>query len=473
MVSSISVAMIVKNEADHLEECLAGLTDLAGEFCIVDTGSCDSTVEIARRYHAKVSVFLWCDDFSAARNESLRICTRDWVFVVDADERIAREDLPVLRALAEGPAGRCYRFVTRNYTNTTNTAEFTPCAPNDPHARGFAGWFPSSKVRFFPNRRGAQFEGTVHELVHTSLERAGIHAYPCGVPIHHYPLLKPPSRIREKQDLYLQLGHAKVAAEPGNTQAYAELGNQYVEVGDFGRAVAAYRECLRLDPQNAVVLKDLGAALHLANRSEEAIKVLQLALRMNPRMAEAWRNLGVIQSSLRDWEAARECFMKAVEADPAWLEGHRYLSVALEECGTLEQAAAASRRALEANPDSKPALQLYLHQMLRLERREEARNTLREILHQGAANPELHNAVGELYYYDNLNEEAKSHFRRAARDGLHAAYNNLGVVLFKEGSFAQARDAFDKCLAAEPGHHGAQENLRKTLKRLEKTAENV
>lgn len=458
--------MIVKDEADHIEECLKSLNGLANEYCIVDTGSRDLTVEIARRYHAKISVFLWCDDFSAARNESLRICTSDWIFVIDADERVDAADLAALRALADGPTDRCYRFVTRNYTNTTNMSDFTPCAANDPHARGFAGWFPSSKVRFFPNRRGAQFEGKVHELVHQSLERTGIRAHPCEVPIHHYPLLKSEERLREKRELYLQLGRAKVEDDPTDTKAYVELGNQYMEAGDYGRAIVSFRECLRIDPQNARVLKDLGSALHLAHRSEEALKAVSLAVKLDPNLGEGWRNLGVIHGAKREWHEACECFAQAMSVDPSWTDGHRYLSVALEESGRLEDAAAESRKGLEAEPASQPALQLFIHQMLRLERRAEARDVLRGILHHGAEVPELHNAVGELYFYDNLYDEAKSHFRRAGRMGLAGAYNNLGVVCFRTREFENAKEAFEQCLAVDPGHHGAHEALQKTLRHL-------
>ncbi len=156
MPHSISVAMIVKDESAQLAECLAGVRGIADEICIVDTGSQDDTLDIARQYGAKISVFIWCDDFSAARNESLRLCTGDWVFILDADERIAESDLPEMRALSAGPLDCGYRFVTRNYTKTTTVSEFQPCDGADPMAHGFGGWYPSAKVRLFPNHRGAR-----------------------------------------------------------------------------------------------------------------------------------------------------------------------------------------------------------------------------------------------------------------------------------------------------------------------------
>jgi len=460
--------MIVKDEARHLAECLDGMAGLADEVCIVDTGSKDATVDIARQYGARISVFIWCDDFSAARNESLRQCTGDWVLGIDADERIAAEDVAKIRSLAEGPINVCHRFVTRNYTNTETVSEFRPCATGDPVARGFAGWYPSAKVRLFPNHLGAQFEGKVHELVHESLARLGIEAVACDVPIHHYPYLKDPEQVIAKQEQYLQLGHEKVRAQPDDPKGYVELGNQYADVGDYAGAAAAYREALKRDSSDPVVLKDLGGVLHLMKRSDEAKSALKLALQLDPALAEAWRNLGVIYADEKDWPLARECFQQGLDLDPAWADGHRCLSVALEGEGRMEEAAAASREAVALRPDAEPALKLYLHQMLRLEKRAEARDFLGGLVAEGAGNAAIHNAIGELYYYDELLDEAVTHFSEAGRLGSAAAYNNLGVVCHLQERYAEARTAFEQCLAAEPGHRGARANLEKTLKYIDR-----
>ena len=388
--------MIVKDEAEQLAECLEGLRGLMGECCIVDTGSTDATLEIARTHDAKIHTFPWRDDFAAARNESLRHCVGDWILIVDADERISPGDIPAFRALAEGPKSVCYRFITRNYTNAEFVAEFHPCSRLDPFARGFAGWCPSSKVRLFPNHAGARFEGQVHELVHRSLEARGIQVRPCDVPIHHYPYSKSPARVFEKQQLYLRLGHQKVQKHPGDPQAHIELGNQYADMRDYALAAASYRDALKLDPSNPETLKDLGGVLHLLSRHAAARQALRLALKLNPSCAEAWRNLGVICVHEEDWTAAAECFEHGVVLEPGWTEGYRYLSVALEGGGRIEEAVAASRKAVERDSDSAQALRLYLYQISSLERHEEAGTFLESLLRTDSHQPELRKAIEEL-----------------------------------------------------------------------------
>jgi hypothetical protein len=76
----ISVTMIVKNEAQNIAACLNSFADLVGEVIVVDTGSTDDTVAIAKRMGATVFHFPWIDHFAAARNESLRHTTSEWVF---------------------------------------------------------------------------------------------------------------------------------------------------------------------------------------------------------------------------------------------------------------------------------------------------------------------------------------------------------------------------------------------------------
>jgi glycosyltransferase involved in cell wall biosynthesis len=84
----ISASLIVKNESNHLRHALDSILGL-DEIVIVDTGSTDNTIEIAKSYTDKVyygDEYNWKDDFAFHRNQSLKKCTGDWVFIIDADE---------------------------------------------------------------------------------------------------------------------------------------------------------------------------------------------------------------------------------------------------------------------------------------------------------------------------------------------------------------------------------------------------
>jgi len=84
---TISVVMIVKNEEEMLARCLESVKE-ADSIVIVDTGSEDKTVEIAKKYTDKIFYFKWCDSFCKARNFAKSKATGDWILSIDADERL-------------------------------------------------------------------------------------------------------------------------------------------------------------------------------------------------------------------------------------------------------------------------------------------------------------------------------------------------------------------------------------------------
>lgn len=89
---SISLCMILKNEEDVIGRCLDCVKDIVDEIIIVDTGSTDKTKEIVKKYTDKIYDFKWIDDFAAARNYSFSKATKDYIFWIDADEVLFKED---------------------------------------------------------------------------------------------------------------------------------------------------------------------------------------------------------------------------------------------------------------------------------------------------------------------------------------------------------------------------------------------
>ena len=98
---TISLCMIVKNEAEVLARCLDSAGGIADEIIVVDTGSTDATKEIAGRYTGRVYDFPWNDDFAAARNFSFSRAEMDYCMWLDADDVIAPQDRLALLALKQ------------------------------------------------------------------------------------------------------------------------------------------------------------------------------------------------------------------------------------------------------------------------------------------------------------------------------------------------------------------------------------
>ena len=87
--ASISAVLIAKDEADRIGACLASLAGQVDEIVVVDTGSRDATVSIARSYGARTFARVLDGDFAAARNGALQHATGTWILYIDADERLS------------------------------------------------------------------------------------------------------------------------------------------------------------------------------------------------------------------------------------------------------------------------------------------------------------------------------------------------------------------------------------------------
>src|SRR5262249_54910071 len=101
LMPGLALNIIVKNEESNLRRALESVASCVDEIVIVDTGSTDNTVEVARSYGAKVLAFEWSDDFSAARNCAIENTESPWILTLDADEYLLPDDQAKLKKLKQ------------------------------------------------------------------------------------------------------------------------------------------------------------------------------------------------------------------------------------------------------------------------------------------------------------------------------------------------------------------------------------
>jgi glycosyltransferase involved in cell wall biosynthesis len=149
MKGSLSVAIVACNEEERLPDCLesAGFAD---EIVLVDGGSRDRTVEIARRFGCRVSEQPW-QGFARQKQLAVDRCRNDWVLILDADERVPPETAVSLRQLTLG--------------DDCPTAAFSFTRRNIFHGRWIrrCGWWPDRVTRLVDRRRGRFSTRLVHE----------------------------------------------------------------------------------------------------------------------------------------------------------------------------------------------------------------------------------------------------------------------------------------------------------------------
>lgn len=148
-MAELSVIIITKNEAANMRDCLASVA-FADEIIVVDSGSSDGTVEICRELGAKVFVHADWPGFGPQKNRALSYASHDWVFSIDADERVTPELEAQLKAAMRGEYDGY--FVPR-------LSQF--CGTFIRHC----GWYPDYVLRLFKKSHARFSDDAVHEQV--------------------------------------------------------------------------------------------------------------------------------------------------------------------------------------------------------------------------------------------------------------------------------------------------------------------
>lgn len=115
MSMRLSVCMIARDEAERLPLALASVRDIADEIIVVDTGSTDDTIPLARDHGARVFHHPWSDDFAAARNAAIPHVRGKWMLWIDADEQLAREGCEELDAMLARTDALAYALRRHDY----------------------------------------------------------------------------------------------------------------------------------------------------------------------------------------------------------------------------------------------------------------------------------------------------------------------------------------------------------------------
>jgi glycosyltransferase involved in cell wall biosynthesis len=363
---TLSLAMIVKNEEKNLGHCLASVQDLVDEMVVVDTGSTDGTVALAESFGARIGHFPWTGDFAAARNESLRLCTGDWVLVLDADEAVDVLDHPKVREAIAQEDCLAYNLISRNYSESAdwllldqvalpNTSDYTEGAQ-------FPYYGDAPNMRLFRRFPDVAYEGRIHELVIPYFIRRNLPMGALDVVVHHYGKVDY-AREREKLDRYLALAEKDVAAHPLNEQCQFNLMIQAHAAGKYETAVRSGLAYIRLMPRTPLrVFTILGMSLQGMGRHKDAIACFETVLGVKADHALSLERLALSLRALGRAAEARKHLMGVLEARPTYSPPYFALAELEEQDGHAEAARSVLLRGLQQLP-THPQLHFILVQL--------------------------------------------------------------------------------------------------------------
>ena len=271
----LSQCMIVKNEEKNIEKALGWAKNVAYEQIVVDTGSTDRTVEIAKMMGAKVYHFEWINDFAAAKNYAIEQAEGNWIAFLDADEYLSPEDtnelMDLLRKIHATPQ-------VRDKCN----ALLAPIAQINDQGKPFS---IGAQIRFFRNLPDIRYNGIIHERLRLDNENIlGVH----DISIIHTGYMKSVYNETDKADRNIDMLRAELEKKPEDLNLKAYLADAlYVKAKTDGLDEIVRREA-----------EEEAAALYteVASSDGGVLKVLQKASHMK-----------TIENSLTTGKPVLEC----------------------------------------------------------------------------------------------------------------------------------------------------------------------
>ncbi|TYQ27434.1 tetratricopeptide repeat protein [Pseudanabaena sp. UWO311] len=375
----LSACLIVKNEEQRLPQCLESLRSLADEIIVVDTGSSDRTVAIAKKYQARVFQFEWCDDFSQARNYAIAQAKGKWILVIDADEVLEQSEIATLQEV-----------IQRDDCLAVNLLRSEIDAKQAPY---------SLVLRLFRNHPAIKFTGLYHESIDQSVvalqaQEPDWQVLNIEVPVLlHYGYTDSEIQLKHKYEFAKQLMHKHLEAFPNDSYMLNKLGALYVsspqdrdrhlgiellqkgldllddaeqqslirgelhyhlglayhQNGDWELAKSAYEQVIALDVPNLV---KLSAYLNLGNiyqelNQKEAIAYFEKVTQIAPNFAQGYFNYGIALKTSGRFTDAIAAYQQAITLEPNYAEAHQNLGVVLMKVGYFPEAIASFTRAIQ------------------------------------------------------------------------------------------------------------------------------
>jgi len=297
----LSLSMIVKNEEKFLPGCLESVKDLVDEIVIVDTGSTDDTKNIARKFRARIFEFEWQDDFSLARNESLRRTKGDWVLYLDADERIDRSYHEKIRKLISVGKADAFLLNLKSKIGTKSESQY--------HLVSYP--------RLFRKLKGVAFKGKVHEQINGALVAAHARIVQTDIIITHLGYAQNDDVIREKAKRNYILLLSQVERRENYGYALYQLGQTEIVLGDIEKGMAHLYEALAAGgfgkPVEASIFGIIAENKFKLGDTEGALESCDKSLESAPSQSFALIMKGDVYLKTGKHREALEIYLKALE----------------------------------------------------------------------------------------------------------------------------------------------------------------
>lgn len=466
-MTTISACLIIRDEGQHLDACLEALQPFVDEICVLDTGSTDDSLAIAKRFEARIGHFEWCADFSAARNACIELATCEWVLMVDADELLDPESAPGLRAQLEDLTTQAYLVWIDNLDGGRD-------------AQGRPTFHTIGIARLFRNRPEIRYARPVHESITDSLQAlqtdANAHS---GLRLVHHGYLPEAIERGGKHDRNLSILERHLVEQPDDVYGAYKLALTLLALGQHERArkvlAQAWQQAARLadGPRLALPFLPLLAAalvreLRRAGDLSGAHEVAALALEDHSRVSEVLFESAEVERACGRLEDAGEGYVAARSCE-AWTDlytGQPATRGTLPLCGLsrvaalagdLELAGTCLAQALELDPQHIEARTIRARLDTLCGQEERAWSELSRLLNEAPADPHVLLFAAEMAWSRQEPETARGFWQGALAHDVSSSSARAWMVILELvfGDFEEARMQAQELWAADLPEAGA------------------
>jgi tetratricopeptide (TPR) repeat protein len=459
----LSLCMIVRDNEQTIRPCLESIRPWVDEMIVVDTGSKDKTPNIARELGARLYEFPWCDDFSAARNESLQPARGEWIFWMDSDDTIDELNGRKLRDLASGDhPPHLFGYVMQVHC---------PGAVDREHDVTIV-----DHVKLFRNRPDLRFEHRIHEQIIPAIRRAGGEVAFTDIYVVHSGsdhTVEGKARKLQRDLRILQKDHDD---RPEHPFVLFNLGMTYADIQDSDRAVDFLQRCLKVsDSAESHVRKTyalLVGTLHQSGQHDDAWETCRRGLELFPEDKELLFRAGILhhhQGRLEEAVAAyrhaltgdTERHFASVDAGITGFKARHNLALVYEEMDRPDKAEQQWRLAVAERPHYLAGWLGLGETLLKQQRFDETDELARRL----KACPETRGSgavlAARLFEQRNDAEAARRELESVLDeiDGDPQPLRELSRLLFERFNPAEALDVLLRLAAADPQDASVQHNL--------------
>ena len=351
--------MIVRDNEDIIEPCLTSIRPWVDEMIVVDTGSKDRTPAIAERLGARMFHFPWIDDFSAARNESLKHARGRWIYWTDSDDTIDEVNGRKLRELAYG----------NHQPNIAGYAMQVHCPLSNDD--GSSDHTVVDQVKMFHNHPQIYFEGRMHEQVLMPIRRLNGEVGWTDIYVVHSGSDTSREGRQRKCDRDLRILKLDLADRPDHPFVLFNFGMTYTDMEEYEEALKWLHRCLEVsEPHESHVRKTyafVALCLYQLERFEESVGWCDRGLNLFPKDIElhfrqgmVLHQLGRLEESVGAYQAALrkddETHFSSVHDGIGSFKARHNLALVYGELGRPGLQELQWRLALEARPSFQPAM---------------------------------------------------------------------------------------------------------------------